>query len=190
LNQEILRQITLTIYKLSDDDLDLLISCAFVKHLKKGEALLRQGEICRSLYFVERGYLRTFYDRDGTVVNMNFTFEGNFTTDVKSFRSRKPTEIIIEAGEDVSVWVFDLSRLSGKYPPGSKVPTFIRRFAIGLLLASEGHNEMLKLHTPTERYRYIELNRPSLLQRVSLSHIASYLGLARETLSRIRGRND
>jgi CRP-like cAMP-binding protein len=190
LNHEILRQITSPIYKLSDDDLDLLASCAFVKHLKKGEALLRQGELCRSLYFVESGYLRTFYDRNSSAVNMNFTFEGNFTTDVKSFRSRKPTEITIEAGEDASVWAFDISRLSGNYPPGSQVPTFIRRLAIGLLLASQAHNEMLKLHTPTERYRYIELNQPSLLQRVSLSHIASYLGLARETLSRIRGRNE
>ena len=190
MDQEILRQITSTIYKLSDDDLDLLISCAFVKHLKKGNALLSKGEICRSLYFVERGYLRTFYDRDGTAVNMNFTFEGNFTTDVKSFRSREPTEIAIEAGEDVSVLVFDISKLSGNYPPGSMVPTFIRRLAIGLLLASESHNELLKLHTPTERYRYIELNQPSLLHRVSLSQIASYLGVARETLSRIRGRNE
>jgi CRP-like cAMP-binding protein len=188
LNKEILRHITSTIYKLSDDDLDLLTSCAFVKHLKKGEALLRQGEICRSLYFVERGYLRTFYDRDGTVVNMNFTFEGNFTTDVKSFKSKEPSEIMIEAGEDVSVLVFDISGLSGKYPSGSQIPTFIRRLAIGLLLASESHNELLKLHTPTERYRCIELNQPSLLQRVSLSQIASYLGVARETLSRIRGR--
>jgi CRP-like cAMP-binding protein len=190
LDHEILRQITSTIYKLSDDDLDLLTSCAFVKHLKKAEALLSQGEICRSLYFVERGYLRTFYERDGTDINMNFTFEGHFTFDVKSFRSKKPTEIRIEAGEDVSVLVFDISRLSGSYPSGSQVPTFIRRLAIGLLLASESHNELLKLHTPTERYQYIELNQPSLLQRVSLSQIASYLGVARETLSRIRGRND
>ena len=150
--------------------------------------MIRQGEICRSFYFVENGYLRTFYDNDGTIVNMNFTFEGNFTTDVKSFRKRKATELIIEAGENSAIWVFDLSKLSGKYPPGSKVPTFIRRLAIDILLASLAHSELLKLHTPTERYRYIELHHPSLLQRVSLSHIASYLGIARETLSRIRGK--
>lgn len=189
MDHETLRQITSTIYKLSDDDLDLLTSCACIKHLRKGEALLSKGEICRSLYFVQRGYLRSFYDRDGTAINLNFSFEGDFTTDVKSFRSKKATEIRIEAAEDVSVLVFDIGQLSGKYPPGSQVPTFIRRLAIGLLLASESHNELLKLHTPTERYRYIELNQPSLLQRVSLSQIASYLGVARETLSRIRGRN-
>lgn len=189
MDSEILRQITSSIIALSDNDLELLVSCAFIKQLKKSEPLLKQGEICRSVYFVESGYLRTFYDRDDTITNMNFTFEGNFTTAIKSFRNRRPTEIIIEAGEDTSVWVFDLNQLSGKYPTGSKVPTFIRRLAIGLLLASEEHNELLKLHTPAERYRFIELNHPVLLQRVSLSHIASYLNVARETLSRIRGRH-
>jgi len=48
---------------------------------------------------------------------------------------------------------------------------------------------MFKMYTPTERYRYIEKNNPRLLQRVSLTQIASYLGIARETLSRIRAKN-
>jgi len=185
-----LHEITKPIIDLSEEDIYLLSSCSFAKNLKKGSPILKQGELCRSLYFVENGFLRTYYDRDGTVINMNFTFEGRFTTDIKSFRNRKPTEANIEAGEDTLVWVFDLSRLSGKYPQGSKVPTFIRRLAIGLLLSSEEHNELIRLQTPTERYRYIETNQPALLQRVSLSHIASYLGVARETLSRIRGKQE
>ena len=190
MNYQSLRQFTLTITELSDNDFDLLTSCISVKFLKKGEILLKQGEISRSFYFVISGYLRTFYDREGIAVNMNFTFEHNFTTNLKSFRNRTPSEVIIAAGEDSTVWVFDLSQLSGRYPAGSKVPTFVRRLAIGLLLMSEEHNELLKLRTPTERYRYIELKNPSLLQRVSLSHIASYLGVARETLSRIRAKHE
>jgi CRP-like cAMP-binding protein len=66
------------------------------------------------------------------------------------------------------------------------IALFVRRLAIRLLLASEEHSNLFKLYTPTERYRYIEKNKPELLQRISLSQIASYLGVTRETLSRIR----
>jgi hypothetical protein len=57
-----------------------------------------------------------------------------------------------------------------------------------MLLASEAHSDLFKIYTPTERYRYIEKNNPKLLQRISLSQMASYLGIARETLSRIRAK--
>ena len=65
---------------------------------------------------------------------------------------------------------------------------FFRRLALNMLVASEEHSDMFKISTPTERYRYIEKNNPQLLQRISLSQIATYLGVTRETLSRIRGK--
>lgn len=190
MDRQILRQLILPIIDLSEDDLTLLTDCAIAKHLLKGEKLLRQGDICRSLYLVQNGYLRTYYNNDEAEVNMNFTFEENFTTNIKSFRNRAPSDLIIEAGEDSEILVFDLSKLSGNYPEGSKVPTFVRRLAIGLLLASEAHSDLLKLHSAIERYRFIEAQQPALLQRVSLTHIASYLNVARETLSRVRSRKE
>ena len=95
----------------------------------------------------------------------------------------------IEAGEDASVWVFNLDEITGRYNSHPQIVLFIRRLAIHLSVASEEHSNFFKLYTPTERYRYIEKNKPHLLQRVSLSQLASYLGVARETLSRIRAKN-
>jgi len=57
-----------------------------------------------------------------------------------------------------------------------------------MLLIAEEHINFYKMYTPTERYHYIEKNNPQLLQRVSLSQMASYLGVTRETLSRIRAK--
>jgi len=175
--------------RIPDEDLPLLASCAQYRELKKGEILLKEGEICREFYVSEKGYLRTWCHKDEAIINLNFTFEGSFTTNLKSITARESSESNIEAGENASVWVFNLDAMSERFNSPPQIVTFVRRLAIHILLIADEHNNLFKLYTPTERYRYIEKNNPELLQRISLSQIASYLGVARETLSRIRAKN-
>jgi len=175
--------------QISGEDLSLLVGCATSRNLKKGEHLLKEGEICRAFYLVDQGYLRTWYNKGGVEINLNFTFEGEFITNLKSLKNRQESAFIIEAGEDTSVWIFDLNIISEQFKSLPPINTFVRRLAVRILLASEEHSNLFKMYTPTERYRHIEKNNPKLLQRISLSQMASYLGVARETLSRIRGKS-
>ena len=174
---------------ITEEDVDLLMSSAVAQTLKKGEILLNEGEICRSFYLVDRGYLRTYYYKTGVAVNLNFTFEGSYATNIKSVKSKQPSDLVIEAGEDTVVWIFDLDIIAKKFDSHPQIILFTRRISTLLFVASEEHSNFFKMCTPTERYRYLEKNNPMLLQRVSLSQIASYLGVARETLSRIRKKN-
>jgi len=176
--------------RITGEDLTLLAGCAAARALKKGEILLREGEVCRSFYLVEKGYLRTYCNtKDGAVINLNFTFEGDFTCNLQSLKGRKPSEFFIEAGEDGLIWVFDLNSITEQVKQMPAISQFVRRLAIQILLASEDHSKLFKMYTPTERYRYIEKNSPRLLQRIPLSQLSSYLGVARETLSRIRAKS-
>ncbi|TDX02137.1 Crp/Fnr family transcriptional regulator [Dinghuibacter silviterrae] len=173
----------------SEADHALYNAVVSARHLKKGDIILEEGTVCRAVYFVEQGYLRSFYHReDGDIVNLNFTFEGEFTSDVKSAMTREPSTMSIEAGEDALVWTFDLGKLTPDMKSLPWVSQFIRRTAMQMLLASEVRGNLLKIYTPAERYRYLEENMPHILQRVSLSHLASFLGVSRETLSRIRAK--
>jgi len=176
--------------RISDEELSLIISCAQNIQLKKGEAVLKEGDVCRSFFLVEKGYLRTWYNKDGITINLNFTLEGEFATNVKSLKTHQPSELTIEAGEEASVLVFNLDIIVKEFGSHPQIVLFIRRLAMHMLLVSEEHNKLFKMYTPTERYRYMEENKPELLQRISLSQIASYLGVTRETLSRIRGKRD
>ena len=173
----------------TEEDIDLLLNCAVNRALKKGEILLHEGERCRSFYLVDQGYLRTYYYKDGIAINLNFTFEGSYATNIKSIKSKQPSDLIIEAGENTVVWIFDLDIIAKKFDSHPQIILFIRRVSTLLFVASEEHSNFFKMYTPTERYRYIEKNNPVLLQRIPLSQIASYLGVARETLSRIRKKN-
>lgn len=174
---------------LSDVDYALFNVLMNARHLKKGEIVLQEGMVCRAVYFVEKGYLRTYCNKeDGDIVNLNFTFEGEFTSNVKSAISREPSTMSIEAGEDTLLWIFDLDKLSPEIKSQPSVSQFIRRTTMQMLLASETRGNLLKIYTPAERYRYIEQHSPHFLQRISLSHLASFLGISRETLSRIRAK--
>ena len=191
MNQQLLRTYIKNVSKrIPDEDIPVLESCAKPLVLKKGEVVLKEGEVCRSFYLVENGYLRTWYNKEGVPINLNFSLEGSFATNIKSVNTRQPSEFTIEAGEDSSVWVFNLDAISRDFDANPKIVLFIRRLALHLLVAAEEHANLFKMYTPTERYRYIEKNKPELLQRISLTQIASYLGVTRETLSRIRARKD
>ena len=137
-------------------------------------------------YFVEEGYLRSCYNKDGTEINLRFTFEGEVTTNFKSLKTEIPSEFIIEAGEKTIVRVFDRKTLFELSVNNPEIMLFTRRVVTCLLIESEEHGNWFKIFTPLERYRYIQNNKPWILQRVSISHLASYLGVTRETLTRIR----
>ena len=135
---------------------------------------------------MEKGYLRTYMDKDGLDINTDFTFENNFITNLKSLRSSLPSETTIQAGEASIVYEFDKDVLSELYKASPEIESFGRKLVEQLLIMQEEHTNLFKLFTPTGRYNYLLLNKPQIIQRVSISQLSSYLGIARETLSRIR----
>jgi len=166
--------------------LERLFQTITKRTIEKGETLLKQGQICHTIFFVESGYLRVFIEKDATEINTDFIFENNFVTNLKSLRQSIPSETTIQAGESALVYEFNKDKLMILYKDSPEIESFGRKLLEQLLIASEEHSNLFKIFSPTERYKYLQANKPQLLQRISLSHIASYLGIARETLSRIR----
>ncbi len=171
---------------ISAQGLQLLFSCAHQIKLGRGEDVLEEGHVARHIYFVESGYLRCFYNKDGKEINLQFVLENTFMTNLKSLRTGAPSEYTVQAGEATKLWKFDKEDLLRLYAQSPEIESFGRRLLEALLIAQEEHGNLFKLHTPLERYHYLSRNQPELLQRVSLSQLSSYLGIARETLSRIR----
>lgn len=172
--------------EISVSGLDKLFEIAHQRQFTKGEIILKQGQICKTILFVECGYLRTFIDKDGTEINTDFTFEGNFTTNLKSLRSASSADTSIQAGEITTIYEFDKDKLLELYNISAEIESFGRKLLEQLLIVREEHTNLFKIYSPAERYHYLQTNKPEILQRISLSQLSSYLGIARETLSRIR----
>jgi CRP-like cAMP-binding protein len=170
-----------------DADADQAFTEAWTQQeVPKGYSLVQPGSLCRYLYFIERGLTRTFYIKDGKDVTDWISTDGTFAVSIVSFLTGTSDIRGIETLEASVLWAISrdtLERLYTQYPA-------IERF--GRILMSEGIVQMQRrfddLHftTAAERYRRLMKTAPQILQRVPLGMVASYLGMAPETLSRIR----
>ncbi|HYF69665.1 MAG TPA: Crp/Fnr family transcriptional regulator [Ohtaekwangia sp.] len=170
----------------SPSDIDKFFNASACNEFTKGQIILKRGEVCKNVFFVEKGYVRSFIDKDGSELNLSFTLEGNFTTNLKSLRTSVPSDLTIRVEEPSVIYAFNKDELLSLYTVSPAIESFGRKIVEELLIAQEEHTNLFKIYSPGERYAYLLTTKPEMLQRISLSQLASYLGIARETLSRIR----
>jgi len=173
--------------KLSDSEFESITSFFKVKHIKKKKDFLREGEVCRHLIFVNKGVLRPYsIDAKGTEHVVQLALENYWISDLYSFLNAAPSELAIEALEDSEVLTlsyFDLDRMYLEVPIIERFfrKLFERAYSVLIQRLNAAQSEPADI-----RYKKLLATHPDLIQRVPLMHIASYLGIAPESLSRIR----
>ncbi len=153
--------------------------------VKKETLILEEGKICRHLYFLEKGLLRFFILKEGNDITKYFTDVPYALTSQKSFSTQQPAKESIEALEDCILWQMsydDAHRLL----ENKRWNTFIRLLIQEVQTFTEEILEEMQTETAEKRYKILLENNPDLLQRVPLKHLASYFGIAPQSLSRIR----
>jgi CRP-like cAMP-binding protein len=171
---------------MSAENIAFLLNNSSQKQFAKGEVIAHEGKVCANCWFIEKGFLRATTTKNGKEIHLNFWLEDTFATNLKSMRTQAASEFSIVAGEKTKVWEFDGAMLLKLYERSPQFESFGRKLLEELLIEQEEHINLFKLTTPTERYQYIARHQPRLLQRISLTMLSSYLGISRETLSRIR----
>ena len=157
--------------------------------LPKYHKLHEQGSVCNKLFYIESGLSRTFYyNEEGKDITYRFNEENTFTALIESYLSQKPSFYSIELLEPAvihSASFAEFEVLLDNHPELMKVNSHVLR---NFLLQLNERIIALQFHNAHERYKIFADKNPGLLQRVSLGHIASYLGITQETLSRIRSK--
>ena len=177
-----------TDFPLNREGVEELLSSFESKFFPKNSLLLKAGEVEKQLRFLETGTIREFYTTADKEININFYTFPQFITDFSSFNNLTKTKKYQECLTDVGLKVLDKSvflALLEKYQCGR---SFIDLTFQRLLEKKElfEYNRITK--TPEELYQGILDNQPEWLQNIPQYHIASYLGITPETLSRIRRR--
>lgn len=172
----------------SDESWKLLQPALTHKKFKKNEFLLKEGQVCNSLFYIDKGYCKSYYEIDGVVKNTGFFFENEIATNVKSFGSGQKSEFNLVACEPLTTIIFDKKELFAISKQVIEVETLGRNCIRLFATKQEEFANLFKLFSAQERLEYIEEKFPEMMQRVSLSQLSSFLGVARETLSRIRKR--
>lgn len=160
-----------------------------IHQVKKGEVLVREGEVCRHIYFILEGSLRCFrLDKDGKEINMHFYFENELASEFNSLRWETPSERYLVAMSATKL----LKSARPDYLPLFSLHIDLlqaaMRFFQETFFAEEEQTAMLRQLSAAERYHKVAKDFPHLLQRVSLTQLASWLGTSRESLSRFRNK--
>ena len=175
-------------FPFNKEGLDEFVTAFKIKKCKKGELILSSGEVENELRFLDKGIVREFYSSALKEKNIHFYIESEFVTDFFSFNNTLQTKKYQECLTDIQLRTISKDKLisfTNKYPCGLVFFESIFQRIIAKKQTDE-YNHCTK--SVDELYLEIMKNNPEWLQQVPQYHIASYLGITPETLSRIRKR--
>ena len=163
----------------------------FIKNMKrievkKKDLLLEIGQVSGKVYFIEKGLFRGYVVDRGSVYSIWFMKEGDLMFGVNSFYTQTPSEEGIEALEDCIVYSLDYKDLMWAYENYMSFNFNGRKLTEHYYMKTWPDMKGLRKVTATERLRHFEKTHPELVNRIPLNHMASFLGITAETLSRIR----
>lgn len=176
------------IHPLSAGLMDYLQSNLKTRELLRRDYLLRTGQVCRIICFIERGLLRCFNVTGEQEVCSWFMKEGDVIISVESFYHQKESYEAIQALEDCTLHYISYSELQHLYRTFPEFNYIGRVLTEKYYCLSEQRAYSLRMQRSDERYAYLLEHHPELLLRVPAKYLASYLGIAGETLSRIKSR--
>jgi len=175
-------------YPLSEEAQSALHDCFEKIVLSKNEYLLKEGQISRHLYFLEKGALRGFYNLDGKEITHWFGFENDFVTSFHSFITNEPAVENIQLIEGCILWEISKEQLNKLFNAHHEIERLVRIVYEKYYIRLEERYVNAQFKTAKDLYENLLQQRPHILERVSLGYVASYLGISQETLSRIRSR--
>jgi CRP-like cAMP-binding protein len=158
------------------------------KIFKKGDFLLKKDETCRKSYWIEAGSARKYYLHNGKEVTTELLFPDDIAVSFSAYALQQPSREYIQAMTEVTARVTDygsFQELKNQYPELVELDLLLTEYyAIWL------EERLVEFHTlsATERYQLLLARQPWIVLQVPLTHIASYLGVSLETLSRIRAK--
>jgi CRP-like cAMP-binding protein len=177
-----------SIIPLSDGLKERLISLLRVDTFPKKTLLLKEGQICNYIYFIEKGFVRSFILKDDQEITSWFMKENDVFISVDSFFNRQPGQEYIETIEESTLCYIHYDELQKMYRD------FIEFNVVGRVLTEkyyvlcEERLQSMRKQKSEERYQFLLSYHPQILQRAPLKYVASYLGISIETLSRIRSK--
>ena len=173
---------------LKQEEFEAVESISIIRQETRKTHLFKNGEICRHVYFIEKGFVRVFYYADGRDITSWFAKEGQIASATDSLFSGQASDYNIQLVEDSTLIGIDYSKLELLFDKYPMVERLARLMTIDTYLKTEDRIKKMLFLTPEERYISLLESFPDIVLRVPLGYIASYLGITQETLSRIRTR--
>jgi len=162
---------------LSNEDIDLLCSSFKSLRLKRKEFLLKEGERCSFIAFLNSGIVRHFYIKDGNENICNIVLANNFFTNLKSFSENTPSSSNLQVLQDAEILIIYRDELTELYEKSNQIKSLGRLITEKVAKLAIDKAISLSSDKPEERIEKLLLNSPKLFQEVPQRYLASLIGI-------------
>ena len=184
--RDIARELARKYSTMTHDELDILESVLVPMKFAKGEIILKEGDVCEHVYYVERGLTCQFYFKNGKELTEHIGVEHSIVMCIESLFMEKPTHLQLEALEPTLIYAMPKRKLEEVALHNVNIQILFRKILEESLIISQVHADMLRFETAQDRYLKLCKLSPQVVLRAPLVYVASYLQMTPETLSRVR----
>lgn len=184
--RDIARELARKYSTMTHDELDILEGILEPVKYGKGEMILAEGEVCRGISYIEKGLVRQFYNKNGKEVTEHLGVDHTIFMCIESLFKEEPTRLQVEALEATLVYILPKSKLEAAAIRNVNIQMLYRKILEESLIQSQVHADLMRFETAPNKYKRLCELSPQVVLRAPLTHIASYLQMTPETLSRIR----
>ncbi len=188
-NSELFRNIVGQHVEISDCETEIIFKTLKHKKLKKNTFLLNNDEVCKHIYFILKGCIRSYYiSPKGDERTRRISFENQLITVFTSFAAQRPSSELMETLEDSEVLIMehhDFYKLVDQIPAWE---IYCRKVLEEAFIYQNIKIEELVTLTASQRYQKVLTQCPHYIQRLSNRVLATYLNVSQETLSRLKSK--
>lgn len=184
--RDIARELARKYSTMTHDELDILQSVLVPMKFAKGEMILKEGEVCTNMYYIDKGLVRQFYFKSGKQLTEHMAVEGNIVMCIESLFREESTKLQIEAIEPTIIYALPKARLEEVALHNVNMQILYRKILEESLILSQVHADLVRFESAQNRYRRMCKLQQQVTLRAPLVYIASYLQMTPETLSRVR----
>ena len=184
--RDIARELARKYSTMTHDELDILESIIIPMRFNRGEMILKEGEVCKNIYYLDKGLIRQFYYKNNKELTEHLGDDHSIFMCIESLFREQPTHLQVEALENSSVYALPKHKLEEVALHNVNIQILYRKILEESLMISQVHADLVRFETAQDRYRKMCKLSPQVVLRAPLAYIASYLQMAPATLSRVR----
>ncbi|MDD6854478.1 MAG: Crp/Fnr family transcriptional regulator [Prevotella sp.] len=184
--RDVARELARKYSTMTHDELDILEGILVPMKFAKGEMILKEGEVCKYIYYIEHGLTRQFYFKNGKELTEHLGVDHSIFMCIESLFKEEPTHLQVQAIEPTLVFGLPKIKLEEVALHNVNIQILYRKILEESLIISQIHADLLRFESAQNRYKRMCKMSPQVVLRAPLVYIASYLQMTPETLSRVR----
>ncbi len=184
--RDIARELARKYSTMTHDELDILESILVQRKYAKGEMILKEGEVCKEISYIEKGLIRQFYYKNEKELTEHIGADGEIFMCIESLFKEEGTHLQVEALEPTVVYALPKQRLEQVALHNVNIQILYRKILEESLIISQIHADLVRFESAQNRYLRLCKMKPEVVLRAPLVFIANYLQMTPETLSRVR----